>query len=77
MNFKDKVYQLVRRIPEGKVTTYGQVGGYTKGQKSRVKKVILTHIYDVLAQKYDLVAEVKKHYSGPVELAYDGMKIKI
>lgn len=25
-NYKEKVYQLVRRIPKGKVTTYGAIG---------------------------------------------------
>jgi O-6-methylguanine DNA methyltransferase len=26
MTFREKVYQLIRNIPEGKVMTYGQVG---------------------------------------------------
>ncbi len=25
MNFFDKVYELVRKVPEGKVTTYGEI----------------------------------------------------
>jgi ribonuclease BN (tRNA processing enzyme) len=44
--------------------------------KSKCKKLILTHFYP-LCEKYDLIAECRKTYSGEVVLAEDLMKVQV
>tara|TARA_B100000315_G_scaffold168683_1_gene157251 strand:+ start:7300 stop:8061 length:762 start_codon:yes stop_codon:yes gene_type:complete len=44
--------------------------------KSKCKKLILTHFYP-LCEKYDLIAECRKTYSGDVVLAEDLMKVEV
>ena len=44
--------------------------------KSKCKKLILTHFYP-LCEKYDLIAECRKTYSGNVVLAEDLMKVEV
>lgn len=36
-NFKSKVYQLVRKIPKGKVATYGQISGKLKSESGELR----------------------------------------
>ncbi len=44
--------------------------------KSKCKKLILTHFYP-LCEKYDLISECRKTYSGDVILAEDLMKVQV
>ncbi len=44
--------------------------------KAKCKKLVLTHFYP-LCEKYDLIEECRKTYSGDVVLAEDLMKITI
>jgi len=44
--------------------------------QTRCKRLVLTHFYpSVLSQ--DIPTLVKGHYTGPVDLAYDGMQIQV
>ncbi len=44
--------------------------------KSKCKKLILTHFYPT-CEKYDLIAECRKTYSGELVLAEDLMKVQV
>ena len=44
--------------------------------KSNCKKLILTHFYP-LCEKYDLISECRKTYSGDIVLAEDLMKLRV
>jgi ribonuclease BN (tRNA processing enzyme) len=40
------------------------------------RAVVLTHLYDRLVER-DLPGQVRQHYAGPVQLAEDGLRLKL
>lgn len=45
-------------------------------QQARVKSLVVTHMYPQ-SLAVDLVSQIRAHYSGPVQLATDGMRVEI
>ncbi len=52
-------------------TTCGRLASRT-----RCERLVLTHFYPTVLSQ-DIPALVKAHFSGPVDLAYDGMQIQV
>jgi ribonuclease BN (tRNA processing enzyme) len=45
-------------------------------QKAHVKSLVVTHRYPP-ALSVDLVTQIRSHYSGPIQLASDGLKLEL
>lgn len=73
MDFKEKVIQIIKKIPYGKVTSYGTVATLA-GEPRRAREV--GYILHSLTKKYDLPWQRVINRNGYISIRGDDVNVK-